>query len=598
MESVEDLVRRLAVAADAYYNGKPLHMTDAEFDAAMDTLRSLAPTHAFLRQVGAPVDNGVRLPAPMASLDKIKPGQPSLAKFLAVPKPLVLSEKLDGLSALWCPNTRSLYLRGDGIIGVAINQQAKHIRGLVASDAPWIIRGELILPRTDPEPSRSIVNGILHQKDASAAMLARIHFVAYEVLQPTQLTRSQQFRWLREHGFAVPWWTVETSMTEAALQSVFAERRAASAYETDGIVVGVDQVPIAFTAAVAKNPKDCVAFKMVVADQTAETTVQEIQWNPSSQGYLIPRIRFTPVQIGGATIEYCTGHNAKTIAAGNLGPQAVIRIRRSGDVIPTLDAIVSPATTWSQPPPGTWEWIGNEQDAVHIRQTGGSAAQTISQLHHFAKTLDIPGLGPGSCKTLVEAGICGPAQLYAATECRLCAVLGPKTGKTLYAAFRKATEAATEVVYMVASSKMPRGVGETKLGALSESSPDPRSWATATLPGHAWTQDSFRDFQTVYPAYEVWRQRELHWIPYPRLSVAPPKPTGPTVCMTGFRDAALEKRIVEAGMTVSATLTAAVSILIIAETSSTSSKIVKARSSPGITILPRAEFTAKYLGQQ
>jgi len=596
MEPLEHLVLRLKAAADAYYNGKPQQMTDAEFDAGMDTLRARDPANPFLRQVGAPVANGIRLPVQMASLDKIKPGQPTLTKFLSTSKSYVLSEKLDGLSALWCPNTKSLYLRGDGITGVAINEQANHIKGLIQSDQSWIIRGELILPRTDPQANRAIVNGILHQKDVSPQDLARIHFVAYEVLQPTQLTRSQQFTWLKQHRFAVPWWTVETGLNEAALSSAFTERRAASAYETDGIVVGIDQVPIVTVpSTVAKNPKDCVAFKMVVSDQTAETTIQEIQWNPSSHGYLIPRIRFNPVQIGGATIEYCTGHNAKTIATGRLGPQAVIRIRRSGDVIPTLDAIVSPATIWSQPPAGSWEWVGNEADAVHIRQTGGSAAQTVSQLHHFAKTLDIPGLGPGSCKTLVEAGICRPAQLYAATEARLCEVLGPKTGKTLYAAFRTATAAATEITYMVASSKMPRGVGETKLTALHVSSPDPRSWCAAPLPTKAWTQDSFRDFQAAYPAYEEWRRQEIHWIPYPRLQTAPAKPKGPTVCMTGFRDAALEKQIVDASMTVAATLTAAVSILIISDASATSSKIVKARSTPGIEILTRAEFTAKYL---
>lgn len=601
MEPLTSLVTRLTAAADAYYNGRPLQMSDTEFDAAMDDLRTRSPSHPFLRQVGAPVANGVALPAHMASLDKIKPGQPALAKFLAVPKPLVLSEKLDGLSALWCPNTQSLYLRGDGVTGVAINQQAKHIRGLVASNAPWIIRGELILPRTDPEPSRSIVNGILHQKDASTAMLARIHFVAYEVLQPTQLTRSEQFRWLKEHGFGVPWWTVESGLTEAALKTAFAERRAASAYETDGIVVGVDQVPIAATGgSTAKNPKDCVAFKMVVADQTAETTVQEIQWNPSAHGYLIPRIRFTPVQIGGATIEYCTGHNARTIATGRLGPQAVIRIRRSGDVIPTLDAIITPAESWSAP--GVpWEWAGCETDATHIRTKGESVPQTVSQLLHFAKTLEIPGLGPGSCKTLVDAGICGPAQLYAATEEKLCKVLGPKTGKTLYAAARKATETASEVTFMVASSRMPRGVGETKLQALLQTHTDPRTWAAATgLPASAWTHESFRDFQTVYPAYEEWRRRELHWIPYPRLATASvvPTPQGPTICMTGFRDAALEKRATDAGMAVAATFTSAVKILIVPDEPYTSSKVVKARSSPGVEIRTRSEFVAKYLGQQ
>ena len=604
MESLSSLVARLTAAADAYYNGKPQVMSDAEFDAGMDDLRTRSPSHPFLRQVGAPVANGVPLPSHMASLDKIKPGQPALAKFLSVPKPLVLSEKLDGLSALWCPNMFGLYLRGDGVTGVAINHHAKYIKGLVPSNAPWIIRGELILPRTDPEPTRSVVNGILHQKDAAPSDVARIHFVAYEVVQPTQLTRSQQFRWLKEHGFAVPWYTVETGLTEDALKHAFAERRAHGAYDTDGIVVGVDQVPIGTaTTATAKNPKDCVAFKMVVSDQTAETTIQEIQWNPSAQGYLIPRIRFTPVQIGAATIEYCTGHNARTIVAGRLGPKAVIRIRRSGDVIPTLDAIVTPADAWSPPHADVaWEWAGAEADAIHIREKGASAQQVTSQLLHFAKTLEIPGLGPGSCKTLVDAGISGPAQLYAATEERLCAVLGPKTGKTLYAAFRKATDTASETTFMVASSRMPRGVGETKLTALLESYPDPRTWVNAGLPGHAWTLDSFREFQRVYPAYEAWRLRELHWLAYPRLAApvaaaAAPPPTAGTICFTGFRDAELEKKAASL-FKIAPTFTKAVTILVTPDGDFTSSKVTKAREMKTVECVSRSEFMRKYISHQ
>ena len=644
------LVAQLRAAADAYYNGaKPL-MDDDTYDALVDRLREMDPKNPFLVEIGAPppAEGAVALPHPMPSLDKIKPGQDVLGRFLAGPGPFLLSEKLDGLSALWVPATRRLYLRGDGQVGqdishlvglgivglkpVALPGSTAAVRGELARQASLAdaspackhaVRGELVVPRATVKTlARSWVNGVIHQKVPVAADVARIRFVAYDLLEPKGLTRSQGFTWLANQGYELPWYKVISgagaAATEADLAAALMERRTRGTYDTDGIVVAYDTVPV--RPAAGKNPKDCVAFKMPLADQSAVTTLEEVVWKPSAQGFLIPTLRFQPVDIGGARIEFCTGHNARTVVDKGLGPGAVIRIRRSGDVIPTLDAVlVGAAAGPSLPAAGTWEWSGeNTATATHIRATTATEAQAVAQLQHFFKTVGVASMGPANCEALVRAGLRGPGAIAAATAERLGEVVGPKTGVALYANLRTACANVTEVTLMMASSCMPRGVGESKLKALLEAYPDWTQWGHIPMsPPAGWTVGPLTTFLAELPKYKAWRNSEMGWLiaaatgatpsgaaapsaaaatgatPSPAPSVTPKG----TLCFTGFREKDLEARATTAGFSIAATLSSKVTILVTPDPpkEAGAEKLAKARAA-GTKIMSRAEFVQKFLG--
>ena len=119
LSEVASIVTRLDEARRAYHNGLEPTMTDEQYDALVDRLEELDPTNPFLTKVGAPIETGdeVPLPIPLPSLNKAKPG--TLAKWVSK-NPAVsymVSAKLDGCSALWLPETRKLYTRGDGVKG-------------------------------------------------------------------------------------------------------------------------------------------------------------------------------------------------------------------------------------------------------------------------------------------------------------------------------------------------------------------------------------------------------------------------------------------------------------------------------------------------
>jgi NAD-dependent DNA ligase len=600
--TVQSLVSLLTDASKAYYNGGKPIMDDDTYDSLLDTLKARDPKHPFLSSVGTPVTGASHpLPVIMPSLDKIKPAEARLERFLNLSNEYVMSEKLDGLSALWIPSKRQLYLRGDGRDGYSIPASIiEHISGLVPSQNNWIIRGELIMERSvDLVNGRNIVNGLLHHKSPSHELLSKIQFLAYEVHAPSGLTRSEQFTWLAEHSFMTPWWSVTTKPTEATCSEQFLLRRSNSKYETDGIVIGVNKIPVYpdQTTVSVQNPKDCVAFKMPISDQSATTTLREVLWAPSATGYLIPKLRFDPVVINGAKIEFCTGHNAKTILEKRLGPDAIIKIRRSGDVIPTLDAVLAPALEPSFPSSESWMWVGTPPTATHIQLKTINDTQRSSQLYHFAKTLEFPGFGPATAEALVKVGINGPNALWLASEQTLTKTLGPKTGKTLYATLRNIPSSVNEMQILLASNQLPRGIGESKLTALFKQCPDPRNWLSIDGFPVSWTQDTFSTFKETFPRYESWRNTELSWIPYPAIKGIPEiRENKGTICFTGFRDKDLETQVKAKGYSISPTVTSSTNILVVSDNStSDSEKVKKARLMPNLEILTRSVFTNKYL---
>ena len=186
---------KLTKANEAYRNGQALLMTDDEYDAALEKLAKLNPQHPFLKQVRAAPNKVeaklVRMPFYLGSLDKAKVADELEKWTRKAPKAstFVVAEKLDGISGLWNPAAKNLYLSGDDNMGVDVSPWLHHIsltdtqmsRDVMHKNIPegvWI-RGELIMPRSQiPEGKlgRSIVNGQFHLK-APSPEAAKVRFV-------------------------------------------------------------------------------------------------------------------------------------------------------------------------------------------------------------------------------------------------------------------------------------------------------------------------------------------------------------------------------------------------------------------------------------
>jgi DNA ligase (NAD+) len=606
----EKLVARLREAAKAYYETDTPIMSDAEYDELIEELRSIKPNHPFLNEVGATPGVGVvSLPVPMPSLDKKKPDT-----LKCETGSYVLMDKLDGISALWCGGYNrkpALYLRGNGTEGQDVSHCIGGIQGLRPCAAPSImVRGELIVPRgvITGTLARSWVNGVLHQKTPSRADLEKIHFVAYQVCEPRSLSRSEQMTWLVNQGFEVAWNLREFELTADKLCDLFKKRRAESLYECDGIVVGQDKIP----TQEASNPKDAFAFKMPLDDQRASTTVVDVEWTSSRTGNWIPRVKFEPVKIGTASIEYCTGFNAKFIAENGVGPGARILVRRSGDVIPTLEKVLS-SVAWKKPPADCWKWDATETHALDT-STSISPEKLALEMAHQLVCLGVEGFSKTSTKKLVDDGMEVLHDVYTTAAGKLQSILGKVNGEKLRQGLETAVKSATEAQWIKAYLGWPKGFGDARIENCLTLEKYVEKWPEVKSVPKGMSSGSFEEIKKAVPGYLKWRGEfpVTATVPDKVSVVAAPAPTttmpnmspvhmvtlsngitfAPNIrgyyVMSGFRDADLQKRLHASGWKLDDKVKKTTKFLLVPDDARETTKVKAARDA-GIQILARSE---------
>ena len=597
--SIFDTLRN---ASRAYYETDVPLMTDEAYDSLLEQARSMDPQNNFFTEVGAiPSKGRVSLPVGMPSLKKIKPDTFSSWQKKG---PFLVSDKLDGISALWVfgyNQKPSLYLRGNGLVGqdCSVPILLQNIQGLIQAPIPkGIVRGELIVPRSIAKElgtsARNWVNGILHQSSPSAEDVKKIQFVAYQVMSPASLSRSQQMTWLQNQGFFCVSNSSIQDITIETLSDIHTKRKAESLYECDGLVVGVDQVPE--TVSGAQEPKDAVAFKMVSEDQRAMTTILDIEWNSSRTKTWIPRILFTPVHVGTAMISCCTGVHAQNIVEKGLGIGAQIIIRRSGDVIPIVDSVLVPATALKMPPEGRWAW---DERNVHALDTTAELSADSKALHivHTLTRMGIEGIRSSTAIKLVEGGIHTIAEIGKSSLETLQTLMGSKTGTKLSVELKECLKKAHVKHWVLAYPCWPKGFGDIRMDAALLLEPSVEKWPSLTTSPSKMGMDSFKEIQAVVPAFLSWKEEimnvfKIHSNTLVHDTTVPPNvvvKNGKTYVMSGFRDKDLSATLHLAGWEQQERITKTTTVLLVPDDAKETEKVRTARTA-GVRIVARSQI--------
>ena len=451
-------------------NQKPPTLTDAEFDIVKEYLESKYPDADALQDVGADVPEKMKvtLPINMPSMDKIKPDSGALSQWCKKYKgPYVLSCKLDGVSGLYYSmnNTRKLYTRGNGKIGQDISHLLKPLAPTIPNIPDVIVRGEFIVSKTKFESSyksdfaniRNMVAGIINRKTVDKKA-KDVDFVAYEVIHPL-LPPSEQMKFLTEKGFHTVQNITKRDIDNEFLSNTLTDWRNNYRYEIDGVIVADDQVH----PRVDGNPDHAFAFKMVISDQMAETHVVDVIWTASKDGYLKPRVQINPVHIGGVKIEFATGFNGQYIESNKIGIGAVIQIVRSGDVIPYIKSITTPAET-AKMPNVPYTWTDTHVD-IMLANKNDDPVVLEKQITAFFTGLGVDGLSIGNVKRLMQGGYNSVAKILHMQLDHFKALEGfqEKMSLKIYNSIREKVTAASLVKIMAASGVLGRGLGERKL---------------------------------------------------------------------------------------------------------------------------------------
>ena len=480
--SAKELQDMLTKADDAYFNtGTPL-LTDDEYDALLDYV---AKHHPSLKtRVGAPLSSGtntsrkVSLPHPLHSLDKVKTVD-EIQKWTGRYKgPYLLSPKLDGVSALLCVhgNTKSLYTRGDGETGLDLSWLVPHLRNLSAiPTCDTVVRGELILKKSvfaeyfpqEKGNARNTVSGLVNRQEAST-FHQHLEFKAYEVIVPHALTPEQQMKHLVQLCIPCVFTVLAPVLDFDYLYDMVATLRKEYPYEIDGVVC-VDNH--AYDRVTHDNPPYAVAFKTQLSDQTAKTTVVDVLWKANKDGYLKPRAQVIPVTIAGNRIEYVTAFHAGYVVQHGIGRGAIIEIVRSGDVIPQISCVKSPAEPTM--PAVSYRWNETKVDVV-VADTENNPDVQLQKNVRFFKELGVTGVGAGQLKKLFDHGYKTPQAIVAMSIADFVGVQGfQQTSATkLYDALRQRLKQASTVDLLSASNVFGRGVAKKSLQLLTDSVPN------------------------------------------------------------------------------------------------------------------------------
>ncbi|MBN2809946.1 MAG: DNA ligase [Deltaproteobacteria bacterium] len=415
--TIEKLVTELQRYNHAYRQGTPL-ISDSEYDNLVEELRGLDPENPFLHQVEPETFSGrqeVRHPQAMLSTEKAYT-QAALARFIEraeksaaennLPAPRFrVTPKLDGLAAR--DDGQVFATRGNGASGYEIS--SAFAKGVVPLNGRGQGLGEIVISNTyfaehlaaHFEHPRNLVVGIINSDTLNpyaekALQAGAVQFVPYRQL---------------------PAWQGSGAQLLNNLATIKAEPAEQTDYPLDGLVAEVDSPELQkILGATDHHYRWQIAIKS--KGETAVSRVIDITWQVGRTGSITPVLEIEPVNISGATIRRVTAHNAGLVREQKLGIGAAIEIIRSGEVIPKLEKVITPAAVVSLPEvcPGCSSHLEWSNDFLKCRNPH-CPAQLEQQLRHWFKTLGTADwFGLKTVARLVENGYDNLEKIYAMRE--------------------------------------------------------------------------------------------------------------------------------------------------------------------------------------
>ena len=108
------------------------------------------------------------------------------------------------------------------------------------------------------------------------------------------------------------------------------------------------------------------------------------------------------MNIGGVNIEYATGFNGNFVESNKIGIGAVIQIVRSGDVIPHIKSVTTPADK-AKMPDVPYVWTTSHVDII-LENKEDDMSVKVKNISSFFTTLEVESLSEGNVSRIIKAG--------------------------------------------------------------------------------------------------------------------------------------------------------------------------------------------------
>ncbi|MCQ2982370.1 MAG: NAD-dependent DNA ligase LigA, partial [Treponemataceae bacterium] len=448
ISELEQLIKKYSAS---YYQGEG-EISDAEFDALWDELKTLDPENDIFKKVGSDVISGgnfekARHRIPMGSQEKAANPEQFLAWAVKHPyKEYLVEYKLDGASLeLQYENGRFVkaVTRGDGEIGDDITRNALKMKGLVKElPEPFTggVRGEVIMSHqvhdthfADKANCRNAANGLMKRKDGTGSEYLEVicydaYFPLEENTQPSPFADEvQKMAWLTAAGFTtVPVQVCTSADAVIEYRAEVMEIRKDLPFDIDGLVI--KNRPIDMEDASRTRPDKQIAFKFSLEE--AVSVVRRVIWNENGATYT-PVAEFDTVELAGTKVSRASLSNPNTIRDLGLMIGSHVVVTKRGEIIPKIEYVVkNPGETDDLP------LFATDLAPVEIPHTCGTCGATLQndgtrlycpnkacskrvlhQLEKYISVIDIRDFGTTLINNLFKAGLLNSiSDIYRLTE--------------------------------------------------------------------------------------------------------------------------------------------------------------------------------------
>ena len=601
---------------DIYYNtGKSSGLTDWRYDYIKEALNKrdpdyIVPTGTRIREY----ENRTELPFWLGSMDK-KKDEKEISKWISCnkTKEFLIEDKLDGVSCLISIKSGKvkIFTRGDGKIGADISYLSQYIRNIPKNLKLTIfLRGELIINyklfkekySNEYANPRNLVSGLVGSKTIKEG-LDDIDFIAYEIISDEVADiPSVQLDFLDKLGFKTVNRQLVENVSVESLTEILVRNKEISDYEIDGLIVHAN---FKYERNTTGNPTYAFAFKMRFEDNLIEANVLRVEWNVSKWGTLKPRVEIQPVQLGGVTITWASGFNAKFIVDKCIGPEAIIEITRSGDVIPYIVRVVKKA---KQPdmPQISWRW---NETKVDIQTDDYSDTSNVKKIANFFAELGIKHVGEKNVQKMYESGLDSLFKIISASEDDFEKVpgFGKKLAERTFVNIHDGLKDLSLPLVLGAYGVFGFGIGVKKLTTLFETFPDIldvyKTMKNEDIIVRILQIEGFSD-KSAKKVVDNLEDAKQFIIDIKKCATFKEKTVETQIenklqdmkiVLSGFRDKKLEESIVLKGGKVTTSVSKQTSLLVVSSKSEKSSGKVAKALEIGVNVIDREEFLLKFM---
>lgn len=620
MSEQEELEFKIEEYNEFYRLGEP-RITNEEYDKLIEDLADKFPKSILLKRgvIEKPQKESRKrnLPIPMYSLNKCKSIE-EIVQWLRsnnIPEdePLIITPKYDGISLVVNEANADCFTRGDGEVGQISNDHFRKMPVKTLGEQVFTF-GEAIMPRYKFENhkekyanARNMVAGLFN-RDIPTEELKDVDYMRYGS-NAVHLDKKEQLEALNElNSVLVPFRIIKLeSLSEEKLEVLY--QNWSKGYQIDGLVIDINSFDIRDELGREENmnPKYARAYKNPSWSGSVEVKVTGVTWQVSKQGKLKPVIQIEPTEVSGVTVTNVTGYNARYMFDNNIAEGSVIKIIRSGDVIPKHIETISYMTENVEkladeiavcPSCGeTTKW--DETMTEIICQNPECKERKIMKLVHFFSTLKVEDFGEPSIRTFYENGYDTIEKILNMKQISIVNIpgFGSKSSARLLSQFGKLKNEGVSAARLIHALDLMEGkIGEKTIQLIFDNCEDLNNLSV----------DKLIDIESVSTItanifIKGFKEYLCNWLNVLKVSfIKSPKPKvigdklkGERICFTGCRPSKdMEEKIQNQGGEIASGVSKNTTTLVVKDMSDKTLSSTKARKAKqlGIKIIEQRKF--------